>query len=86
MNAKRDLILEITKLSFACLDMNLYLDTHTDDTNAINMYINLSNKLRQSINSYEKRYGALTNFGTSASKQPSSWTDEPWPWEREFNN
>lgn len=86
MSDKRSLIVKITELSFACLDLNLYLDSHPEDTNAINMHNNLSGKLNQAISSYEKKYGALTNFGTSNSKQPSSWIDEPWPWEREFNN
>lgn len=86
MSDKRGLIVKITELSFACVDLNLYLDNHPEDTNAVNMFNNLSSKLNQAISSYEKKYGPLTSFGTSNSKQPSLWVDEPWPWEREFNN
>jgi len=86
MTQKGELIQKITEYSFACLDMNLYLDNHPDDVNAVNMYITLSNKLNSYIASYERKYGALSNFGTSSSKMPSSWIDCPWPWEKEFNN
>lgn len=83
---KKELINKITELSFACLDMNLYLDTHPEDTEALNMFNSLSSQLIQNKNAYEKKFGPLTNFGLSSNKNSFQWVDEPWPWEKEFNN
>ncbi|MBP1853679.1 spore coat protein CotJB [Metaclostridioides mangenotii] len=35
---------------------------------------------------YENQYGPLTNFGYAPSRSPWQWNDEPWPWEKEFND
>ena len=40
-----EIILKIQELSFACVDLNLYLDTHPDDANAVNMYNSFSKQL-----------------------------------------
>ncbi|MFI3210313.1 MAG: spore coat protein CotJB [Peptostreptococcaceae bacterium] len=86
MTNKGELIQKITEYTFACDDMNLYLDTHPDDTKALNMYVSLCNKLNQYTDSYEKKYGPIRNFGNTKSKQPTLWVDSPWPWEPNFNN
>ncbi len=43
--------------------MNLYLDNHPDDKNAINTYNSLCNQFAQARYAYENKYGPLTNFG-----------------------
>ena len=35
----------IRKLQFFAVDLNLYLDTHPDDANAVNMYNSFSKQL-----------------------------------------
>ena len=45
--SKSDLILKIQELTFACVDLNLYLDNHPDDTCAINMYNSFSKQLNE---------------------------------------
>ena len=42
---RSEIILKIQELSFACVDLNLYLDTHPDDANAVNMYNSFSKQL-----------------------------------------
>ena len=36
--SRQELMLKIQELSFACVDLNLYLDNHPEDKNAINTY------------------------------------------------
>ena len=63
-----EIILKIQELSFACVDLNLYLDTHPDDANAVNMYNSFSKQLNEAIRNYECKYGPLTNFGYGKSR------------------
>ncbi len=77
-------IRKIQELGFACVDLNLYIDTHPDDENAINIYNSLACQLENAIKNYEKKYGPLMNFGFGKSSCPWQWIDEPWPWQKEF--
>lgn len=84
-SSRIDFMTKIQELSFACLDMNLYLDNHPDDKNAVNTYNSLCVQFAQAKYDYEKKYGPLTNFGYAPSKYPWQWVDSPWPWDKEFN-
>ena len=84
--SRSELMLRVQELCFACVDLNLYLDNHPDDKNAVSMYNKLSNQFEQARCAYESKYGPLTNFGFSPSKYPFRWVESPWPWEREFND
>ncbi len=76
---------KIQQLGFACVDLNLYLDNNPDDLNAINLYNSLHQQYMQIMKSYEKKYGALTNFGHSSSDCSCfKWVEEPWPWQKSF--
>ena len=79
-----ELITKIQELGFACVDMNLYLDSHPEDKNAINIYNSLGVQFKQAICAYEKRYGPFMNFGHSTSTCPFKWIEDPWPWQKEF--
>ncbi|CAH2211767.1 spore coat protein CotJB [Tepidibacter aestuarii] len=79
--SRNDLLTKIQEVEFACLDLNLYLDTHPRDQKALmdfNMLATEAYKLRKL---YEARYGPLTNFGFSLAKYPFNWLNDPWPWE-----
>lgn len=83
---RSELILKVQELCFACVDLNLYLDAHPEDKNAVGLYNSLSQQFEQAVKSYEKKYGPLSNFGHShsCSAVPFQWVDDPWPWQREF--
>ena len=70
---------------FACIELNLYLDNHPEDKNAINMYNSLVCQFKQARANYESKYGPLTNFGYAPSQYPWQCVCDPWPWDREFN-
>lgn len=77
--SKQDLLREIMSLNFAINDLVLYLDTHPNDSRAIRMHGEYSEKLMKLTEKYQKLYGPLTvNFVSDT----WDWIDQPWPWER----
>lgn len=84
-NNRSELLRKVQETGFACVDMNLYLDNHPEDKNAINVYNSLVNDFAQARCAYESKYGPLTNFGYAPSQYPWQWICQPWPWDREFN-
>ena len=52
-SSRSELMRKIQETCFACVDMNLYLDNHPDDKNAINTYNTLCNQFAQARYAYE---------------------------------
>lgn len=84
--SRRELMLKVQELCFACLELNLYLDNNPEDKNALSTYNKFCTQFAQARAAYESKYGPLTNFGYAPSKYPWQWVDQPWPWDREFND
>jgi len=80
-NQQLQMLLEIQRLQFTAIDLNLYLDTHPDDQQALNLYNSVVPQLKQCIESYEMVYGPLMHFGLATSQCPWQWICSPWPWE-----
>ena len=67
-------------VSFHVVDLQLFLDTHPCDEEALehfNYYSDLRNKALQV---YEEKYGPLTIDSTTPDTY-WEWVKEPWPWE-----
>ncbi|WP_430785504.1 spore coat protein CotJB [Virgibacillus flavescens] len=75
------LLEEIQKVDFVLVELNLYLDTHNDDFDAIEQYNMNVKKSKELKNVFEKKFGPLMNFGKSYSNYPWDWDDPPWPWQ-----
>lgn len=77
-----NLLKDLSAAQFAAHEMNLYLDTHKDDSKAFALfkkYTKAANELRER---YERECGPLTVrdvYGCSSFE----WTDAPWPWDTE---
>lgn len=84
--SRKELMLRVQELGFACVDLNLYLDNHPEDKNAINTYNKFCTQFAQARCAYESKYGPLTNFGYAPSNYPWQWVNEPWPWDIEYND
>lgn len=81
---KQSLLRKIMELDFVAVDLQLYLNTHPGDREALNQFnlvVTQSQMLRQE---YEKRYGPLCSF-RSPSAYPWQWINNPWPWDYTFN-
>jgi len=75
------LLQELQAIDFVLVELNLYLDTHPTDVNAIEQFNQLTEKRWMLANEYETLYGPLQNFGRSYSGYPWQWNEEPWPWQ-----
>jgi len=71
---------ELMALWFAIKELNLYLDTHKDDTDAFEMMKEMIALYDEGYAKYVKKYGPvkLTDLKHSAKY---NWLCEPWPWE-----
>jgi spore coat protein JB len=75
------LLEEIQAIDFVIVELNLYLDTHPNDLEAIKQFNENTEKSMKLKLEYEKKYGPLMNFGYSFSNYPFDWIDTPWPWQ-----
>ncbi len=71
----------VQELGFALVEMNLYLDTHPGDANALAAYNDLATRYATARSNYEAQFGPLIDFGTSGPTSSWTWADEPWPWQ-----
>ncbi len=81
----RDEILrELMALDFVAVDLQLYLDTHPHDAQALEKYNSVLLDAQAYRERYEKLCGPLYCF---RSFQPEAWKwiDDPWPWQKRFN-
>lgn len=68
----------------AITDMNLYLDVHPEDRNALNYLKELINEEEKAKREYIMSYGPLNVCDTKGDK--FEWIDSPWPWENMGGN
>lgn len=76
-----DLLKRIQELEFAAVDLNLFLDNHPENQQALIDYNKITEELKKLKKMYEAQYGPLTNFGYAPSQYPWAWVNDPWPWE-----
>lgn len=79
------LLLKLSEVEFAAIDMQLYLDTHPCDRKAISKYNEFVMQAKMLREEYEKNHGPLMSYISPSDENKFTWIDEPWPWEREFN-
>lgn len=81
---KQDLVRKIQELEFCAVDLNLFLDTHPTDTQALQNYNYIIKSLEQLKQLYSQQFGPFSNFGT-AYNYGNAWDwvadNEKWPWE-----
>ncbi|MDD3218284.1 MAG: spore coat protein CotJB [Lachnospiraceae bacterium] len=85
--SRMQLLCWIDQVSFACIELCLYLDTHPHDEKALSAYCK-NNKLRkEAVLEYQREYGPLILDG--ACQQDCDcwlWAEQPWPWEKTYYN
>lgn len=79
-NEREAMLAQWQQYNFALVDLNLYLDTHPNDQEALNLFNKYQNIKKQIADKYEKKYGPLTISG-EISNSSWNWVDNPWPWE-----
>ena len=71
---------ELQALAFAVNELALYLDTHRDDQEALELYRKYQEMERKCAEEYEKTFGPLNHRSINHSKE-YEWLNDPWPWE-----
>ena len=60
---KNELVNAIYEVQFVCVELNLYIDTHPADADALADYHRYFEILASLISEYEQQYGPLHGFG-----------------------
>ncbi|GGH14381.1 spore coat protein CotJB [Paenibacillus segetis] len=76
-----EMLEKLQALDFVLVELNLYLDTHPDDLQAIEQFNQLTCERTGLANQFQQLYGPLQNFGRAYSKFPWEWSKVPWPWQ-----
>ena len=77
------LMQKIDALSFAKVELELYLDAYPDCRAALSDYRETVKRLDEAVAQYESKYGPLT-AASGAMGERWSWVTGPWPWHYEF--
>lgn len=70
---------ELQVMSFAIQELALYLDTHAEDKEALDLYRAYQRMYDEGRRKYEKECGPLNHMSESEGRY--RWLDDPWPWE-----
>lgn len=84
VNYERQLCMlkKFLEMQFVAIELNLYLDTHPCDRDAINDFNCAVEILERHKMAYQNEFGPLFNFGFGGqSNEPWQWATGPWPWE-----
>ena len=79
---RRGLMQNIYELGFVLTELNLYLDTHPDDLEAIEYYAQIKDKYCDYMTQYADYYGPLDKLHISNDNY-WMWVATPMPWEME---
>lgn len=78
---KTKLLRRVSELGFAMHEFRLFLDTHPDDTDALELFNSYKKKYEAAKEEYEKQFGPLTLNGYNTDE----WLKNPWPWDNADN-
>lgn len=70
---------ELQALEFVLTELGLYLDTHQDDAEAMELFRQYAALEKEGRARYEAKYGPITQSATAQSKT-WAWVKDPWPW------
>ena len=82
VNQKEQPVTPLTQLqvmAFALQELALYLDTHREDGEALELYRSYQKMYAKLRQMYEDEFGPLNHM--HAQEGPYRWLDDPWPWE-----
>jgi spore coat protein JB len=78
---KDKLLRRVSSLGFAMYELRLFLDTHPNNYEALEMMNSYKKKYESVKAEYEKEFGPLTLNGYNSDE----WLQDPWPWENDAN-
>ncbi len=82
MNKQAEMLTYIDSLTFACIDLGLYLDVNPDDKEALELYNKYRIMLGEYMVPYQNEFGPITMTSDALNSYPWMWNKMPWPWEK----
>ena len=73
-------LVELMALDFAVTELNLYLDTHPQDQEALGLYASYIKLAKEGREKYTAKYGPLDS-AELVLEDGYTWLNDPWPWE-----
>ena len=70
---------ELQALEFVLIELGLYLDTHSDDQEAFELFRQYTALEAEARKKYEEMYGPLTKEAAGRGER-YTWLDGKWPW------
>ena len=80
---KHPLMMRITEISFAMDELRLYLDTHPEDKEALELYQNYQKIYHKGMMDFNEE--RPLKHGLPVQGERYRWLDDPWPWEYAAN-
>ena len=71
---------ELAAIDFVVDELELYLDTHADDSEAFQLYQSFLALKEEAHRRYVERYGVICQKDLLG-KNAYTWLRDPWPWE-----
>ena len=71
---------ELQTMAFAIQELALYLDTHREDKEALELYRTFQRMYEEGREMYERDCGPLNHLST-VNGEEYKWLNDPWPWE-----
>ena len=71
---------DLQALGFAIQELVLYLDTHRDDADALELYRRYQQLYHDQREEYVRKHGPLSHQDQTSSTE-YAWLKDPWPWE-----
>ena len=81
MNEQAELLTYVDALSFAMVDLGLFLDVNPNNQEAIKLFNQYKEEKENLTKEYESKYGPITLDSDSLNSYPWAWNDMPWPWD-----
>lgn len=81
MDNRKAIVERIKAYDFAMIEMNLYLDTHPQDKQALCLFQMYNEKRQLLVNEYEKHFGEFITTVNDVQGDRFTWICDPWPWD-----
>ena len=84
-NKKEELYLQLSRVSFAMHEMNLYLDLHPEDRKILQLFNDYRKMFVELEKKYESEFGPLTTCSDTLEKSPFGWVTYSFPFEEDID-
>lgn len=72
---------KLQEAGFALIELNLFLDTHPDDEEALKRLSESSASFEKLKEEYEMKHTLISAASVKSAEDQDKWLNDPWPWE-----